>query len=62
MQVGGALGTAAFIIVGASVSRQATGVLTGLGFTAAFTAAAVVTLATAALGWRAISSRAKGEL
>src|SRR6478735_796591 len=58
MQVGGALGTAAFIIVGASASQQATGVLTGSGFTAAFTAAAVVTLATAALGWRATSSRA----
>jgi len=62
MQVGGALGTAAFIIVGASASQQATGVLTGSGFTAAFTAAAVVTLATAALGWRATSSRARGEL
>jgi EmrB/QacA subfamily drug resistance transporter len=62
MQVGGALGTAAFIIIGTSAGRQDTSVLNGPGFTAAFTAAAVVALATAALGWRAITSHAQGEL
>ncbi|WP_457184968.1 MFS transporter [Nocardioides sp. P5_E3] len=62
MQVGGALGTAAFIVVGASAGRQATGVLDGSGFTTAFTAAAVVALATAALGWRATIGHAKGVL
>ena len=65
MQVGGALGTAAFIIVGATAGGQAIGALDGPGFTAAFTAAAVVALATAALGWRAGSARAcdrKGAL
>ena len=60
MQVGGALGTAAFIIIGATAGRQATGVLDGSGFTAAFTAAAAVALATAALGWRATIGHAKG--
>ena len=51
MQVGGALGTAAFIVIGASAGQQATGALTGSGFSAAFTAGAVVALATAAVGW-----------
>lgn len=52
MQVGGALGTAAFIVIGASAGHQATGAIDGSGFTAAFTAGAVVALATAVLGWR----------
>lgn len=61
MQVGGALGTAAFIVIGATVGRQATGVLDGSGFTAAFTAGAVVALTTAALGWRAGRAAARNE-
>jgi EmrB/QacA subfamily drug resistance transporter len=61
MQVGGALGTAAFIVVGASASQQATGALDGSGFTAAFTAGSSVALATAALGWRVWTSSAKDE-
>ena len=52
MQVGGALGTAAFIVIGASAGRQADGALSDSGFTAAFTAGAVIALATAAFGWR----------
>jgi hypothetical protein len=55
MQVGGALGTAAFIVIGAATGQQATGALDGPGFTAAFTAGAVVALATAALGWRTLA-------
>jgi EmrB/QacA subfamily drug resistance transporter len=60
MQVGGALGTAAFIVIGASAGQQATGALAGSGFTAAFTAGAGVALATAALGWRALSAGRAG--
>jgi len=50
MQVGGALGTAAFIVIGISSGRPVDGALDGSGFTAAFTAAAIVALLTAALG------------
>ncbi|HSK34747.1 MAG TPA: MFS transporter, partial [Propionicimonas sp.] len=58
MQIGGALGTAAFIVVGVSAGRQAGGALDASGFAAAFTAAAVVALGTAALGLGLIRSRA----
>ncbi|TGN65378.1 MFS transporter [Nocardioides eburneiflavus] len=61
MQVGGALGTAAFIVIGASAGQQATGILDGSGFTAAFTAGAVVALTTAALGWRTWRGTARDE-
>jgi EmrB/QacA subfamily drug resistance transporter len=50
MQVGGALGTAAFIVIGITAGRSVHGALDPSGFSAAFTAAAVVALATAALG------------
>ncbi len=50
MQVGGALGTAAFIVIGMSSGRPVEGALDASGFTAAFTAAAIVALLTAALG------------
>ena len=50
MQVGGALGTAAFIVIGISSGRPVEGALDAAGFSAAFTAAAVVALLTAALG------------
>ena len=50
MQVGGALGTAAFIVIGISSGRPVGGALDASGFSAAFTAAAVVALLTAALG------------
>ena len=60
MQVGAALGTAAFVVIGATRGGSATGVLTGPGFTAAFTAAAVVALATAAVGWRSATDRTSG--
>ena len=59
MQVGAALGTAAFVVVGASSSGAATGALDGPGFTAAFTAAAVVALGTAVLGWRTTTGRTR---
>lgn len=49
-QVGAALGTATFTAIGLSASGGAGYVLGSSGFTAAFTAAAVVALATAALG------------
>ena len=49
-QVGAALGTAAFTAIGISVSGHRHRPLGASGFTAAFTAAAVVALATAALG------------
>jgi EmrB/QacA subfamily drug resistance transporter len=49
-QVGAALGTAAFTAIGMSVGAPGTVQLGATGFTAAFTAAAVVSLATAALG------------
>jgi MFS family permease len=50
-QVGAALGTAMFTAIGMSVPGSGDGLLGAPGFTAAFTAAAVVALATAALGW-----------
>lgn len=50
MQVGGALGTAVFIVIGLTAGRPAHGALDASGFSAAFTAAAVVALITAALG------------
>lgn len=49
-QVGAALGTATFTAIGISVGATAAGQLGASGFAAAFTAAAVVSLATAALG------------
>ena len=61
MQIGGALGTVAFVVVGTSAGPQATGALDSSGFTAAFTAAAVVALVTAALGWR-LHGHVKGVL
>jgi predicted MFS family arabinose efflux permease len=49
-QIGAALGTATFTAVGLSANGGAANVLGAPGFTAAFTAAAAVALATAALG------------
>jgi EmrB/QacA subfamily drug resistance transporter len=49
-QIGAALGTAAFTAIGLAASGAHTDVLGPAGFTAAFTAAAVVALATAVLG------------
>ncbi len=49
-QIGAAIGTATFTAIGIAASGTDTGVLGPAGFTAAFTAAAVVALATAALG------------
>jgi EmrB/QacA subfamily drug resistance transporter len=49
-QVGAALGTATFTAIGLAVSGPSAAVLAPSGFTAAFTAAAVVSLITAALG------------
>jgi len=60
MQVGAALGTAAFVVIGASSGGAAAGALDGPGFTAAFTAAAVVALGTAVLGWRTTTGRTRG--
>ena len=50
-QVGAALGTAMFTAIGMSVRPSGDGLLGAPGSTAAFTAAAVVAVATAALGW-----------
>ncbi|KQV65820.1 hypothetical protein ASC64_13040 [Nocardioides sp. Root122] len=50
VQIGGALGTAALIVIGLTAGRPIHGALDPSGFSAAFTAAAVVALATAALG------------
>jgi EmrB/QacA subfamily drug resistance transporter len=50
MQVGGALGTAVFIVIGIAAGHPLDGALDPSGFSAAFTAAAVVALLTAALG------------
>ncbi|MCW2737934.1 MFS transporter [Nocardioides sp.] len=50
MQVGGALGTALFIVVGLAAGHPVDGALDTSGFSAAFTAAALVSLLTAALG------------
>ena len=49
-QVGAALGTATFTAIGIAVSGSSAGALDAPGFTAAFTAAAAVSVATAALG------------
>ena len=49
-QIGAALGTAAFTAIGLAASGANNGVLGPTGFTAAFTAAAVLALLTAALG------------
>jgi len=49
-QVGAALGTATFTAVGLAFGMRGAATLTSTGFVAAFTAAAVVALATAALG------------
>ena len=49
MQIGGALGTAGFIVVGIAAGGPVHGALDGSGFSAAFTAAAIVSLLTAAL-------------
>ena len=46
-----ALGTSVFTAIGIAIGGSATGTLGSVGFTAAFTAAAVVSLATAALGF-----------
>jgi MFS family permease len=56
-QVGAALGTAIFTAIGMSVSGSSADVLTPSGFTAAFTAAAVVSLITAALGTTVVHRR-----
>ena len=56
-QVGAALGTATFTAVGLAFGMRGAATLTSTGFAAAFTAAAVVALATAALG----SSIARGR-
>ena len=50
MQVGGALGTAVFVVIGIAAGHPVDGALDPSGFSAAFTAAAVVALLTAALG------------
>jgi predicted MFS family arabinose efflux permease len=49
-QIGAALGTATFTAIGISAGGTGTSVLAPTGFSAAFTAAAVVALATAVLG------------
>jgi predicted MFS family arabinose efflux permease len=49
-QVGAALGTAGFTAIGIALGGSATGELGATGFSAAFSAAAVVSIATAALG------------
>jgi EmrB/QacA subfamily drug resistance transporter len=49
MQIGGALGTAVFIVIGLAAGGSVHGALDGAGFSAAFTAAALVSLLTAAL-------------
>lgn len=50
MQVGGALGTAAFVVIGLAAGDPVDRVLDPTGFSAAFTAAAVVSLLTAVCG------------
>jgi len=58
MQVGAALGTAAFIVVGVAAGGRGEGTLDAAGFSAAFTAAAIVALTTAVLGLGLARSRA----
>jgi EmrB/QacA subfamily drug resistance transporter len=50
MQIGGALGTAGFIVIGIAAGGPVHSALDSSGFSAAFTAAAIVSLLTAALG------------
>lgn len=54
-QVGSAIGTSVFTAVGIAVGGTAAGVLDSSGFTAAFTAAALVSLTTAAIGCTLVS-------
>ncbi|MCW2834631.1 MAG: transporter [Nocardioides sp.] len=61
-QVGAALGTATFIAIGMAASGPSTVVLRPSGFTAAFTAAALVSLVTAALGCTIASQGSPGPL
>lgn len=56
-QIGAALGTATFTAIGISAGAPGDTTLTGAGFTAAFTAAAVVALATAVLGGTIVRGR-----
>jgi hypothetical protein len=56
-QVGAAVGTATFTAIGIAASGSSAAVLAPSGFTAAFTAAAVVSLITAALGCTVIQRR-----
>ena len=56
-QVGSALGTSVFTAIGIAVAGTASGALGPSGFTAAFTAAALVSLATAALGCTLVMRR-----
>ena len=56
-QVGAALGTATSTAIGMSVSGSSAAVLSPTGFTAAFAAAAVVSLITAVLGCTVIQRR-----
>ena len=56
-QVGAALGTATFTAIGISAGATDTGLLGANGFSAAFTAAAVVALVTAALGSTLVRAR-----
>jgi EmrB/QacA subfamily drug resistance transporter len=61
MQVGGALGTAVFIVIGITAGQPVRGALDSAGFSAAFTAAALVSLATAALGLGLVPPRLAGR-
>jgi predicted MFS family arabinose efflux permease len=56
-QVGGAVGTATFIVVGLAATGSGAAVLDASGFSAAFTAAAIVALTTALLGSTLARSR-----
>ena len=59
-QVGAALGTAAFTAIGLTVGGGGGDVIAPSGFSAAFTAAAVVSLVTAMLGSRLTAPRSTG--
>jgi nitrate/nitrite transporter NarK len=56
-QVGSALGTSVFTAIGIAVGGSAAGALGPTGFTAAFAAAAMASLATAALGCTLVRRR-----
>lgn len=58
MQIGGALGTAVFIVIGIGTRGAVHGALDSAGFSAAFAAAALVSLLTAALAATLPRSRA----